>query len=306
MEKDTKKNSFIRRVMNNIKNMIKNRKIKSLPEGKIETNKEMENASKSADYRKGMALVGAAVATVGVIGVAAAKGKQDLESIDMSNYNIDNAKYMEYAKTDDKDTMYRLAKLDDNVRLYNSLSSEKLTDAQIETFNKVKSEIELEMMSKMTAKLYLNMFKEKMKSAYNAEGVIIDYKSGANPSKEFSVEIQTKTKKFFMDSKDETKEIKSAVWDIVELQKIQDKESYSDKDINVFVKLYENMKGFSNLEFVKEEDKPLTMSETYKTTLADGSYTMYHMDLSDKKNPKVESKTEIEVRNGFVNESEER
>ena len=109
-----------------------------------------------------------------------------------------------------------------------------------------------------------------------------------------------------MDEKDKSKEVKTAVWDIIDLQDMQEKESYDDKDINEFIKLYENMKGFSNLEFIKEEGKPLSMSETYKTTLEDGTYTLYHMDLSDKKNPKVESKTEIEVKNGFVNEGEER
>ncbi len=240
----------------------------------------------------------AAVGTVVGFGVAS----QDTKSIDMSNYNIDNTKYMEYAKTDDEDTMYRLARLEDNIRLYNSLSSEKLTDAQVETFNKVKSEIKLEMMSKMTSKLYLNMFKEKMKTAYDADDIKIEGKEFKN----FSVEITRNYSKSFMDNKDKSREIESAVWDIIELQDMQEKVSYEDKDVESFVRLYENMKGFSNLEFVKEDGKPLSMNETYKTTLADGSYTVYHMDLSDKENPKVESKTEIEVRNGLVNEGEER
>lgn len=312
MEKDTKKNSFISRVMNNIKNMIKNRKRKSLPEGKIEANKEIDNTTKSADYRASMALVGAAVATVSVIG-GVAKGKQDLESIDMSVYNVNKNAYEEYIEKkygSDKteiETAAELQELTESIDTYNKLRDIKeLTDAQKETLKTVKYEIKSEMQSNMIANLYKDIFKEKMKTAYNAEKVTINYQDGANPTKEFSVEIETKTKKFFMDSKDETREIESAVWDIVELQKMQKKDSYKDKDIESFIRLYENMKGFSNLEFTKEENKPLKMSETTKVTLPDGTYTVYHMDLSDKENPKVENKTEIEVNNGMTNEGQER
>lgn len=264
----------------------------------------MENSKRNEFKNKiklGAGVTAAGLAAAGmVVGIGLESQKQ--ESIDMSNYNTDNTKYMEYAKTDDEDTMFRLARLEDNIRLYNNLSSVKLTDAQAKTFNRVKNEIKSEMSSKMTAKLYLDMFKEKMKIAYDADEI----KVGEKDFKEFSVEITKDYSKSFMEDKDKSSEIKSAVWDIIELQYMQEKASYEDKDIKDFVRLYENMKGFSNLEFVKEEGKPLSMSETYKTTLADGSYTLYHMDLSDKENPKVESKTEIEVKNGLVNEGEER
>lgn len=262
---------------------------------------EKKNRSKRDIFKSALAFGGGG-AFVATMIAGAAIGKQDLESMDMSSYNIDNQKYMEYAKTDDEDIMYRLAKLEDNIRLYNNLSSEKLTDSQKETLALIKSEIKSEMSSKMTSKLYLNVFKEKMKSAYGAD----DIKVTGQEFKEFSVEITKDYMKSFMEDKDKSKEIKSAVWDIVELQYMQEKNSYDDKDIESFVRLYENMKGFSNLEFIKEGDKPLAMSETYKTTLEDGSYTLYNMDLSDKENPKIESKTEIEVKNGLVNEGEER
>ena len=122
------------------------------------------------DFKNKMRVgIGITVAGVTAMTAGLALESKKLESIDMSKYNIDNTKYMEYAKTGDEDTMYRLAKLDDNVRLYNSLSSARLTDAQKETLNKVKSEIKSEMRSKMTSKLYLDMFKEKMKSAYDAD-----------------------------------------------------------------------------------------------------------------------------------------
>ena len=263
----------------------------------------MGRENKRDDFKKKM-MVGIGTAALGVTAMAVGAGleSQKLESKDLSNYNIDNTKYMEYAKTDDEDTMYRLEKIEENIRLYNNLYSKKLTEAQAKTFNKVKSEIKSEMSSKMTAKLYLDMFKEKMKTAYGADEIKVDEKD----FKEFSVEITKDYSKSFMEDKDKSSEIKSAVWDIIELQYMQEKASYEDKDIKDFVRLYENMKGFSNLEFVKEDGKPLSMSETYKTTLADGSYTLYHMDLSNKENPKVESKTEIEVKNGLVNEDEER
>lgn len=316
MEKNTKKPNFIRRMIDQIKRRINRKDEKLLPAGKQVRDNVYKN-TKSKDYRKSVATIaGATVLTAGTIGglgALAVKGKQDLQSMDMSKYNIDNKKYEDYVKTEydseetEKENLYRLAKLEDNIRIYNSLSSGKLTDTQQETLKEAKNEIKQEMVSKLTAKVYMNMFKEKMKAAYKAEGVTINYLDGANPGKEFNVKLKTATKpETFMQKEDKTKEIKSAVWDIVELQGMQEKATYEDKDIEAFVKLYENMKGFSNLEFTKEEGKPLAMNETYKATLPDGTYTVYKMDLSDKENPEVKDKTEIEVKDGFVNDGEER
>lgn len=262
---------------------------------------EKENKSKKDNFKSALVVggVGAVVAAT-VVGVGI--GSQDSKSIDMSNYNVDNTKYMDYAKSADENTLDRLALLEENVRLYNNLSSGKLTPAQEETLKNAKSGIKREMSGQMIGKLYLNIFKEKMKSAYDADKIIVKGKE----FKDFSVEIYDGYNKSLMDDKDKTSEVKSAVMDIIELQSMIEKDSFEEKDVKEFVKVYENMKGFSNLEFVKEGDKPLAVSETYKTTLQDGTYTIYHMDLSDKDNPKVENKTEIEVKNGYVNEGEEK
>ena len=119
-------------------------------------NIDKKNESKRDNFKHTLLIGGAAVATASSL-VALGLGREEIKSMDMSKYNIDNEKYMEYAKTDDDNTMYRLAKLEDNIRIYDSLSSGNLTPAQTETLNKVKSEIKFEMTSKMISKLYLNM-----------------------------------------------------------------------------------------------------------------------------------------------------
>ena len=59
---------------------------------------------------------------------------------------------------------------------------------------------------------------------------------------------------------------------------MSEKVSYDDEEIKKFIKMYDNMKGFSNLEFVKEKDKPLEFKETYEISLKDDEYEVYSMD----------------------------
>ena len=241
----------------------------------MDNNKEKKKRNDFKDKLKSAAAVGVAGSVIAGITLVAMNGKKELESIDMSNYNLDNSKYREYSDGKDS-TEDRLVLLEESVRIYKELASDSnLTDAQKEALSKEKSRIKSEMSSDLIADLYLSIFKEKMKSAYHVDNVSVDYKSGSNVDKNFSVKLNGNT---FMDEQDKTKEIKSAVWDIVDLQYMSEKVSYDDEEIKNFIKMYDNMKGFSNLEFVKEKYKPLEFKETYEISLKDDEYEVYSMD----------------------------
>lgn len=228
------------------------------------------------DKLKGIAAVGAAGLVTAGVTVGAIKGKQDLQSMDMSNYNLNNQKYMEYLDGTESEAD-RLVLLEENIRIYKELSAnKKLTDMQKEALSNAKSKIKREMTKDLIADLYLDIFKEKMKSSYHVKDVKVEYNVGNNIEKHFSVKFDGNT---YMDEKDKSKEIKSAVWDIVSLQYMSEDATFDDKELKEFVKIYENMKGFSNLEFTKQENEPLKVNETCPITLKDGDYELVTMDF---------------------------
>ena len=264
----------------------------------------------------GAAIVLAAEAAV-VVGNSIARNiNRPFKPIDMSKYNIDNTKYEDYIKesgdkeSETSDKLYRMAMLEENIRIYKELKGKKLTDSQKESLDIATRGIKSEMSSSMISKIYLNdIFKEKILEAYDANYVKVNYRV---PKGEEIINVELYNSidgvAIPLKKEDMIDEVKSAVKDIVSLQDLENKDKpYNDKDINEFIRAYDNMKGFSNLTLVKNGNQPLTIQENVLVDLPNGNFTVYSVNIDDEKNVNITGKKDIEVKdNKIISEEEER
>ena len=270
--------------------------------------KTIKNSDKKI-VMTGAAIVLAAEAAV-VVGNSIARNiNRPFKPIDMSKYNIDNTKYEDYIKesgdkeSETSDKLYRMAMLEENIRIYKELKGKKLTDSQKESLDIATRGIKSEMSSSMISKIYLNdIFKEKILEAYDANYVKVNYRV---PKGEEIINVELYNSidgvAIPLKKEDMIDEVKSAVKDIVSLQDLENKDkTYNDKDINEFIRAYDNMKGFSNLTLVKNGNQPLTIQENVLVDLPNGNFTVYSVNIDDEKNVNITGKKDIEVKDNKI------
>lgn len=277
----------------------------------------MENKQKDKrnNFRKEIKVEVAGVIALSTV-VGAVVGTQIKENVDsdLSKYNVDDTKYMDYIDEEDTQKIEWIKGLDKKIKDYKLLSDDKenLTESKEIELETLESQLKDELSSGKLADFYLrNIFKTKMKTAYGVEDIIVGY---SNQSGEEAItikmydkyDVNNKKQKpdEYMDDKDEIAPIKSAVRDIVYLQDISRRNKYDDKDIEKLISVFYNMKGFSNLTFIKEGENQLYFEENTIVDLEDGEYTIYDMEYKDGE-AKVINQRNIELEEGkIINQSE--
>lgn len=230
--------------------------------------KENNKENKHAKFVQGLAALGFAGLTTAGITAITIDSYNKTKPMDMTNYNTDDKIYEYYIENSDDseaiilDKLNKMKLLERNISLYENLKNEKLTEAQNDNLNYAISSIKSEMRAGTVADIYLNdIFKEKIKDAYNVDRVTTEAYLTREAEEVIKITLEKDYSKKLMDSKDEIDEIKTAIRDIVSLQKLKEKSSYDENDVKEFIRAFENMKGFSNLKFVKKGDEPLSIEE---------------------------------------------
>ena len=201
---------------------------------------------------------------------------------DMSKFNIDDTKCEDCIREAG-------GKESEILRIYKELNNKgNLTDAQKKSLETAKNGIKREMASSMLNKIYLNdIFKEKIKKAYDVDYVKVIYRI---PKGEEIINVELYNSidgvAIPLKKEDMIDEVTSAIKDIVSLQNLEAKnEAYDEKDINEFIRAYENMRGFSNLTLVKKGNEPLSIEETVLVNLQ-GKYEIVNpaneKDISER------------------------
>lgn len=214
---------------------------------------------KKKEFRKSMAVIGTAIA------VAIGGGKLTAEankSEDLSQYAVRDNKYVDYIEGSEYEKFNAMTELDANIKKYEELSSKtSLSKEQKEELLETKKSIKDEMVSGGLADFYLNdLLKEKLKQTYDAYSVKTNYSNDAK----IRIDLYEKNGRYeTMKDEDEIAPIKIAMSDIATLQGYvgADQDKLLNSDINKFIKIQKNMKGFSNLKFIKSEGKPLAYAQ---------------------------------------------
>ena len=229
---------------------------------------------KSARIKKAAWIAASGIAVAGFTGATIASSYN--KPMDMSVYNVNDDMYKSYMEKSsiDEETIKRIEELEKNIERYENLQGKNLTDEQKKVLEKVSGDIEKEIKDGKLISIYRDrVLKGKLKEAYNVSTVETQYTNDKN-GEEISIAIKkdkySDTK--FLDDKDKIDEIKTAIKDIASLQDLEGKVSFTKKDITEFIRIVKNMKGFSNLTFVKRGDEPLTVQENYTLSFKNGEY----------------------------------
>lgn len=212
---------------------------------------------KRKDFIKSIAVIGTAV------GIAIGSGKladNVSKSDDLSKYTVKDDKYVDYIEGSEHEKFKAITELDNNISKYEKLNSKfGLSDEEKEELKEATKAIKDEMASGDLADFYLNdLLKEKLKSAYKANNVETRYWN----REEITIKMFDKYgKPEIMEDKDKVQPIKIAMKDIATLQSYMESEQFSNSDIKEFIRIQKNMKGFSNLKFIKSEGKPLAYAQ---------------------------------------------
>lgn len=212
---------------------------------------------KRKDFRKSIAVIGTTIAVAVGGGMLTAEANK---SADLSRYMVRDDKYVDYIKGSEYEKFKKMQELDNNIKKYEELKSKIiLSKEDNEQLLEARKLIEKGMASGDLADFYLNdLLKEKLKKAYDAYSVETHYSN----ENEIRIDLYEKKGKYeTMKNNDEVAPIKIAMKDIATLQGYVDKENFSNSDISEFIKIQKNMKGFSNLKFIKTEGKPLSYAQ---------------------------------------------
>lgn len=241
---------------------------------------ELKN-KRDAKIKRAAWIVASGIAVVGFTGATIASSYK--QPMDLSIYNVNDDMYKSYMeKSNIDEAMFeRMEKLENNIRLYEELNGKDLTDDQKVVLELASNQIKREMKDGKLVRIYRdNILKEKLKEAYNVSTVETQY---SNDYKGEEISITVKKDKYsdtkFLDDKDKIDEIKTAIRDIASLQDLKEKESFTKKDITEFIRIVKNMKGFSNLTFVKRGDEPLAVQENYTLSFENGEYPDMSMTI---------------------------
>lgn len=213
--------------------------------------------SRRDDFKK---KIGAGVITLGMVGLAGSGlAKYQEKYNDLSEYNINDAKYMDYIKGNKDGKTEMLTNLETSIDDYLELSNKKdLTDAEKTKFDEALHEIETNMKSGSLAEFYLkDVFKGKIKETYKVDDVVTYW----NPQSMGITMYKGEFKKMNMEDEDKIKPIVVAMNDIAKLQGYINRDRISKSDIKDFIRMHENMKAFSNLTFIKKDGQPLYFAD---------------------------------------------
>ena len=212
------------------------------------------------------------VATIGMIGALGIGGpvlaKVNADSKDISEYNIDNNKYVDYIKGSDSKKIEKLEELDENISRYKELKDKSIISKEESAErDELRENLMKEMKSGELADFYLNdLFKEKLKKVYNAKDIETHFDHDTGISIKFYDEHFQTT---YMDKKDQIKPIVVAMNDIAKLQGYEGKDEFSNYDLADFMNIHENMKAFANIDFIKVQGQPLACAEIQKDKVED-------------------------------------
>lgn len=216
----------------------------------------MKMSDKKENFKKRIMIVGAA-AVMATAGVSIANSDYNL-----SKFDVDNDKYIDYIDGSENKKMERMINLDEQISRYEELSTKMFPSKEEKTeMDKIESYLEKEMTSGYLGDFYLkDILKEKIKEAYDKESKNkiqkIETKWDIDA---ISIKMYDKYGRVtFMSEKDKVAPIRSAMDDIATLQEYENKDEFSKSEINNFIKIHKNMKGFSNIKFIKTEGKPLS------------------------------------------------
>lgn len=250
----------------------------------LETRKkeeELKNA-RNARAKKAAWIVSAGIAVSGLVG-GAAKIISLNQPMDLSVYNVNDDMYKSYMEESgiDEETIKRVEELERNIERYENLQGRNLTDEQKKVLEKVSGNIEKEIKDGKLISIYRDrILKGKLKEAYNVSTVETLYTNDRNGDE---ISIAIKKDKYsdtkFLDDEDKIDEIKTAIKDIASLQDLKGKVSFTKKDITEFIRIIKNMKGFSNLTFVKRGDEPLAVQENYTLSFENEKYPEMPMTI---------------------------
>lgn len=213
--------------------------------------------SKRNDFKK---KIGAGIITLGMVGVAGAGlAKYEEKYNDLSVYNIDDAKYMNYIKGNKDGKTEMLTNLETSIDDYLELNRKKdLTDAEKIKLDEALHEIETNMKSGCLAEFYLNdIFKGKIKETYKVDNVVTHWDTQSISIMMYKGEFKSTR----MEDEDKIKPIVVAMNDIAKLQGYINRDRISKSDIKEFIRMHENMKAFSNLTFIKKDGQPLYFAD---------------------------------------------
>lgn len=208
---------------------------------------------KRDDFKKKL---GAGIITLGIIGAGGAGlAKYQEKYNDLSEYNANDTKYMDYIKGNKDVKTEMLTNLETSIDDYLELSSKKdLTDVEKAKLDEAVHAIETNMKSGDLAEFYLkDVFKGKIKETYKVDDVVTYW----NPQSMSITMYKGEFKKMNMEDEDKIKPIVVAMNDIAKLQGYINRDRISKSDIKDFIRMHENMKAFSNLTFIKKEGQPL-------------------------------------------------
>lgn len=213
--------------------------------------------SKRDDFKKKL---GAGIITLGIIGAGGAGlAKYEEKYNDLSEYNVDDTKYMDYIKGNEQGKTEMLTNLESSIDDYLELGSKKkLTDEEKIKLDEAINEIETNMKSGSLAEFYLkDVFKGKIKETYKVDDVVTYWNPGSLNITMYKGEYKSTN----MEDKDKIKPIVVAMNDIAKLQGYMNSDKISKSEIKNFIRIHENMKAFSNLTFIKKEGQPLCCAE---------------------------------------------
>lgn len=215
--------------------------------------------NKREEFKKKLAIVGTtAVVALGGFGI-----KDSMDKSDLSKYAVDDEKYIDYIDKDENEKLERLENLDSNISRYEELNEKnKLTKEEKEELEQITYSLEREMKSGYLERFYLHdVLKEKIKSVYGVDKVETKW----NGKDEINIKLFDKYGSYkAMENKDKVSPILTAMNDIATLQGYEEREKFSKSEIENFIKIQKNMKGFSNIEFIKVDGKPLAYTEPQK------------------------------------------
>lgn len=221
---------------------------------------------KRVNFIKGLSASLAVAA--GVTGATAIANERD----NLSKYNKDNDKIIEYVDSNDKGVIEMLETMDENVEIYKQLNGKVgLSDEDTKRLESAKDAIREVIISDKLSEFYLeDVFKEKVKSIYSAEHLKVNYVD--KDDYEFmSIDVYNKKPKSKLDKpsvviekNDMPNEMKSAIRGIVNFQEYATctRDEIGDKSISNAIKYYESMKGFANIDLIRTSDNRIAIMET--------------------------------------------
>lgn len=205
-------------------------------------------------------------ATAGFAGIAYSTTDSERAKDELSKYAENGNKIVEYADKTDVNMVMQLQMLEEDVKTYNELSSKMfLSDEDKIRLENAKNSIKSKILSEKLSEFYLeDILKEKIKSAYSADYVEVDYFVNSMAEEHMEIDVYEVKPTSKLDKPDITikkeeipREVKAAIGCIVDLQEFAEcrPDQIGEESIKKAAKYYDSMKGFANLDLKADNGK---------------------------------------------------